>query len=35
MFVSAHCVWLTPDGREMWMVNRVSSNAIMINPATL
>jgi YVTN family beta-propeller protein len=31
----AHGVWLTPDGAELWMVNRVSSNAIVINPATL
>lgn len=31
----AHGVWLTPDGTELWMVNRVTSNAIVINPATL
>ncbi len=27
----AHGVWLTPDGREMWMVNRISDNAIIID----
>lgn len=31
----AHGVWLTPDGTELWMVNRITSNAIVINPATL
>jgi DNA-binding beta-propeller fold protein YncE len=31
----AHGVWLTPDGRELWMVNSVTSNAIVINPATM
>lgn len=31
----AHGVWATPDGREMWMVNRVSSNGIIIDPRTL
>ena len=30
----AHGVWFTPDGRELWMVNRASSNAIVIDPAT-
>jgi hypothetical protein len=28
----AHGVWMTPDGSELWMVNRVSSNAIVIDP---
>jgi DNA-binding beta-propeller fold protein YncE len=28
----AHGVWPTPDGREVWMVNRVTSNAIVIDP---
>jgi DNA-binding beta-propeller fold protein YncE len=32
--LDAHGVWATPDGREVWMVNRVSSNAIVIDPAT-
>ena len=27
----AHGVWLTPDGREMWMVNRITDNAIIID----
>jgi DNA-binding beta-propeller fold protein YncE len=31
----AHGVWATPDGREMWMVNRVSSNAIVFDAETL
>ena len=31
----AHGVWPTPDGREVWMVNRVSSNGIIIDPRTL
>lgn len=30
----AHGVWPTPDGSEVWMVNRVSSNAIVIDPKT-
>lgn len=30
----AHGVWFTPDGSELWMVNRASSNAIIIDPAT-
>lgn len=28
----AHGVWFTPDGSELWMVNRHSSNAIIIDP---
>jgi DNA-binding beta-propeller fold protein YncE len=28
----AHGTWSTPDGREIWMVNRVTSNAIVIDP---
>jgi hypothetical protein len=31
----AHGVWATPDGREIWMVNRVSSNGIIIDAETL
>jgi DNA-binding beta-propeller fold protein YncE len=31
----AHGVWATPDGREVWMVNRVSSNGIIIDAKTL
>ena len=31
----AHGVWATPDGREIWMVNRVSSNGIVIDAKTL
>jgi DNA-binding beta-propeller fold protein YncE len=30
----AHGVWPTPDGREMWMVNRVTDNAIVIDTRT-
>jgi DNA-binding beta-propeller fold protein YncE len=30
----AHGAWLTPDGRELWMVNRVTSDAIIIDPGT-
>jgi DNA-binding beta-propeller fold protein YncE len=30
----AHGTWTTPDGREVWMVNRKTSNAIVIDPAT-
>ncbi len=31
----AHGVWATPDGREIWMVNRVSSNGVVLDAATL
>jgi DNA-binding beta-propeller fold protein YncE len=31
----AHGVWATPDGSEIWMVNRVSSNGIVIDAASL
>jgi DNA-binding beta-propeller fold protein YncE len=31
----AHGVWATPDGREIWMVNRVSSNGIVLDAKTL
>ncbi|HYG86539.1 MAG TPA: hypothetical protein VD978_09800 [Azospirillum sp.] len=31
----AHGTWVTPDGREVWMVNRVTSNGIVIDPGTL
>ena len=31
----AHGVWATPDGREIWMVNRVSSNGVVIDAETL
>lgn len=31
----AHGVWATPDGKEVWMVNRVSSNGIIIDPRSL
>jgi hypothetical protein len=30
----AHGVWATPDGREIWMVNRVSSNGIVLDAKT-
>ena len=30
----AHGTWSTPDGREVWMVNRVTSNAIVIDPSS-
>ena len=30
----AHGVALTPDGSELWMVNRASSNAIIVDPST-
>ena len=30
----AHGVWITPDGAELWMVNRHSSNGIVIDPVT-
>ena len=30
----AHGVWPTPDGQEIWMVNRVSDNVIIIDPET-
>lgn len=30
----AHGVWATPDGKEMWMVNRVTDNAIIIDTQT-
>jgi DNA-binding beta-propeller fold protein YncE len=32
--LDAHGVWATPDGREIWMVNRVTSNGIVIDPKT-
>lgn len=31
----AHGVWATPDGSEIWMVNRVSSSGISLDAATL
>jgi DNA-binding beta-propeller fold protein YncE len=31
----AHGVWTTPDGREIWMINRVSDDGIIIDPVTL
>jgi DNA-binding beta-propeller fold protein YncE len=31
----AHGVWTTPDGSEIWMINRVSDNGIIIDPVTL
>ncbi len=30
----AHGVWVVPDGSELWMVNRVSDNVIIIDPET-
>jgi hypothetical protein len=30
----AHGTWTTPDGREIWMVNRVSSNGVVIDAKT-
>ena len=30
----AHGVWPTPNGSELWMVNRATSNAIVIDPRT-
>ena len=30
----AHGVWPTPDGSEIWMVNRVTSNAVVIDAET-
>ena len=30
----AHGLWKTPDGSELWMVNRASSNGIVIDPRT-
>lgn len=30
----AHGVWYTPDGSELWMVNRASSDGIVIDPNT-
>jgi DNA-binding beta-propeller fold protein YncE len=30
----AHGVWATPNGREIWMVNRVSSNGIVLDART-
>jgi DNA-binding beta-propeller fold protein YncE len=30
----AHGVWATPDGREVWMVNRVTDDLIIIDPTT-
>lgn len=32
--IDAHGVWPTPDGEEMWMVNRVTDNAIIIDTET-
>jgi DNA-binding beta-propeller fold protein YncE len=31
----AHGVWATPDGREIWMVNRVTSDGIVIDASSL
>jgi hypothetical protein len=33
--LDAHGTWATPDGREIWMVNRVSSNGIVFDAKTL
>lgn len=30
----AHGSWMSPDGREYWLVNRVTSNAIVVDPRT-
>jgi DNA-binding beta-propeller fold protein YncE len=30
----AHGTWVTPNGREIWMVNRVSSNGIVLDAKT-
>ena len=30
----AHGTWTTPDGREVWMVNRATSNGVVIDPKT-
>lgn len=32
--VDAHGLRVTPDGRWLWMVNRATSNAVVINPRT-
>jgi DNA-binding beta-propeller fold protein YncE len=32
--LDAHGTWATPDGRELWMVNRVSSNGIILDAKT-
>ncbi len=31
----AHGTWFTPDGRELWIVNRVTSNAVIVDPESL
>jgi DNA-binding beta-propeller fold protein YncE len=31
----AHGSWVRPDGREYWLVNRVTDNAVIIDPETL
>lgn len=31
----AHGVWTTPDGSEIWMINRVTDDGIIIDPVTL
>ncbi len=30
----AHGIWAVPDGSEMWLVNRVSDNVVLIDPET-
>lgn len=32
--LDAHGLWPTPDGREIWMVNRVTDNVVIIDPET-
>lgn len=32
--MDAHGVWAAPDGREVWMLNRVTGNLIIIDPAS-
>ena len=32
--VDAHGIWAVPDGSEMWLVNRVSDNVVLIDPET-
>ena len=32
--IDAHGIWAVPDGSEMWLVNRVSDNVVLIDPET-
>ena len=32
--IDAHGIWAVPDGSEMWLVNRVTDNVVLLDPET-